>query len=247
MISTPPTPWLDVHEREPRADIVGDTLTCRDIRSVSYTTSEEANYTCHYYDQSYDLRTLTGVWFFENNYAAFQSHIIISFEFTEGTTKTYLTVSAEVRKHSFTDFRVWHVFLKTFPIFYVLAPEEDVVYLRTEVRHTPVHMYRLALDPAARERLLRAIMSDINKSYDHFIPYRVGRSDCITRLMQHFRTANIPIQKHWWDWSPARVLLRSGLIEGTCTSLRDMRTRTLINSKVAGSTQTGEYSTRLRS
>jgi hypothetical protein len=240
--------WLDVHARDPRMSITDDILSAQNIRSVDYVThNEESGYTCTYLDHTYDMRTLAKVWFIENHYAFLQSHIILSFEFTNPAgERTYITVSAEVRKKSLLDFKVWHVFFKTFPVFYILAPESDVVYLRTNIRHTPVNMYELALDPAAQKRLRTEVARAVTAADGTTIPYRVGRSDCVTTLMHSFRAAGIPIKKYFWDTSPTKVLYRSGLIRGAYTSAADVYTKTLINTTVAASTQ-ANYSRTLHS
>ncbi|MFM2414772.1 MAG: hypothetical protein RI911_465, partial [Candidatus Parcubacteria bacterium] len=216
-----------------------DVFTLSNIRNITYRGEEFANYTTEWLQQKYDIRDLQKVWFIENNYASLQSHIMLTFEFSGSR---FLSVSVEVRKENAQDFEVWHVLYKNFYVFYILATEYDIVYLRTNIRKSPTYRYELNLTPDQQKALFKSICSSMQATYDNNLLYKVFRSDCVTTLLKNFLAAGIPVKKHFWDWSPTRVLYRSGLIKGEWKSLDEVYERTLINEKVASSKQNNEYS-----
>lgn len=237
--------WIDIHATQPDAheDVTQKgTYTLSHIRSITYKGEEFANYTTEWQSGTYAKEDLVRVWFIENNYGKAQSHIMITFEFTENR---FLTVSVEVRKENALDFEVWHVLYKTFHVFYILATEYDIVYLRTNIRKSPTYRYELNLSKEHREALFSNICNSIHMTYDNNPIYKVFRTDCVNTLLKNFREVGIPVKKYFWDWSPTRVLYRSGLIKGDWKNLEEVYEKTLINEKALSSRQDNAYSTSL--
>lgn len=237
--------WIDIHQTQPDAVVLPadtNTYTISHIRNITYTGKEFSDYTTEWLHGEYRAKDIVRVWFIENNYAPLQSHIMITFEFTNSR---FLTVSVEVRKESLEDFEVWHVLYKTFHVFYILATEYDIVYLRTNIRKSPIYRYELNLTEAEREALFTNICESIHTTYDNNPIYKVFRTDCVNTLLGNFLRAGITVKKYFWDWSPTRVLYRSGLIKGEWKSLAEVYEKTLINEKALKHAQDNSYSTSL--
>lgn len=237
--------WIDIHATQPDARTNAATpgvFSLSNIRNITYRGEEFANYTTRWLSGDYSAHDIVKVWFIENNYARFQSHIMLTFEFTGNR---FLTVSVEVRKENALDFEIWHVLYKTFHVFYILATEYDIVYLRTNIRKSPTYRYELNLTHDEQVRLFDSICTAIHTTYDNNPIYKVFRTDCVNTLLVNFLSAGIQVKKYFWDWSPTRVLYRSGLIRGEWQSLDEVYTKTCINERVETATQNNEYSTRL--
>lgn len=237
--------WIDIHATQPDAheDIAKKgTYTLSHIRNVTYRGEEFAHYSTEWLGATYAKEDLLRIWFIENNYAKAQSHIMLTFEFVGNR---FLTVSVEVRKENAQDFEVWHVLYKTFYVFYILATEYDIVYLRTNIRKSPTYRYELNLSKEQREALFTNICDSIHTTYDNNPVYKVFRTDCVNTLLKNFLDTGIPVKKYFWDWSPTRVLYRSGLITGDWKSLDEVYEKTLINEKTQDSQQDNGYSMNL--
>lgn len=231
--------WIDIHATQPDAHVHDGMYSLSHIRNITYRGEEFANYTTEWLSGDYSVHDIVKVWFIENNYARFQSHIMLTFEFVGGR---FLTVSVEVRKENARDFEVWHVLYKTFHVFYILATEHDIVYLRTNIRKSPTYRYELNLTKEQREALFINICDSIHATYDNNPIYKVFRTDCVNTLLKNFREVGIPVKKYFWDWSPTRVLYRSGLIKGEWKSLDEVYEKTLITEKTEHLVQNNEYS-----
>ncbi len=238
--------WIDIHATQPdaRSDAARPgVFSLSNIRNITYHGEEFAHYTTEWLQGDYPVEEIVRVWFIENNYARCQSHIMLTFEFTGAR---FLTVSVEVRKENALDFEVWHVLYKTFHVFYILATEHDIVYLRTNIRKSPTYRYELNLTREQQQKLFVSICTAIHTTYDNNPVYKVFRTDCVNTLLANFIEAGIPVQKYFWDWSPTRVLYRSGLIQGGWQSLDEVYEKTLINERVKDSAQDGTFSRTLR-
>lgn len=234
--------WIDIHATQPDATVnLGqpDTFALSHIRNSTYRGDEFANYSIEWISGSYAAQDVVRVWFIENNYGPMQSHIMLTFEFTGDR---FLTVSVEVRKENARDFEIWHVLFKTFHVFYILATEYDIVYLRTHIRKSPTYRYELNLTKEQREKLFSNICKAIHTTYDNNPVYKVFRTDCVNTLLKNFRDVGIPVKKYFWDWSPTRVLYRSGLIKGEWKSLDEVYEKTYINARSEKQEQNNAYS-----
>lgn len=234
--------WIDIHATQSDAVVTSEsprTYAISHIRNVTYKTEEFVDYTTEWLSGSYALDDLEKVWFIENNYALFQSHIMITFQFAGSR---FLTVSAEVRKENAFDFKIWEVLYKSFHIFYITAAEYDIVYLRTNVRKSPTYRYELALTKDEQKRLFTTMCASIHDTYDNNPIYKIFRTDCVNTMLTNFLQANITVKKYFWDWSPTRVLYRSGLIKGEWKSLAEVYEKTLINERAKDLIQDNNYS-----
>ena len=213
------TNWIELHKNLAEIDLRDDSqVLIKNIINASYNPNFEFEYKLESLNKKYNLNDLKTVWFFENNYAPFQSHIMISFEFLGGA---FLTISPEVRKASLEDFEVWHVFTKNFSIFYRFTTEQDAIYLRTNIRKSPVKMFQLNLTEAQTKNLFISICNTANNMFKKDLIYKLFTTDCVNELLKEFRKSNILVKKYFWDWSPTKVLQRSDLIKGQIILLND--------------------------
>jgi hypothetical protein len=245
--------WIKIHQKLPGIKWIDENICeVENIRNCKYdieninTEFEPENIVWE--TERYDLRNLKDVWFIENNYAKMQSHIMLSFEFEDDR---FLTVSAEVRKEGGKDFEVWHVLYKTFNIFYIFSKEEDIVFLRTNIRKSGVYLYELNLNENQIKSLFKEISKKTNKIFEgENVIYKLFKTDCVNTMLTNFTNANIKVKKYFWDYSPTKVLWRSGLIKGEYKNLKNVFEKTFIdpeNEKVKNLKQNESYSKTIRS
>lgn len=205
--------FIDIHKIKPSVIFLeNDIFEVKNIRNIKYTNSEFENYKLEYLNETFDLKNLENVWFFEDNYAAFQSHIMLNFEFKN---KQFLTVSVEVRKQSLKNFKIWQVLTSTQFVFYILGKPEDLICLRTDIRERKRNLYYYKLDLAKKQKegLFISVLNSVKDTEHKNIIYKLFRTDCVNTLLSNFRNANIKVKKYFWDYSPTEVLYRSGLID----------------------------------
>ncbi len=236
--------WIELHKVLPEFDLRDQTgVFIKNVQKAIYNPVYEFEYKLEYLHKKFNLQDIKDVWFFEVNYAPMQSHIMVSFEFLGGK---FLCISPEVRKANQQDFEVWHVLTKKFSIFYRIAVEEDLVYLRTNIRHSPVNMHLLDISDQQKKDLFLSIANRANNMLKEDLIYELFKSDCVNTLLKDFRAANIKVDKKFWDWSATRVLYRSGLIKEKHMSLSEAFKKSLINSKTAYLLPNENYSFKIR-
>ena len=88
--------WIPEQAVLPIAVIEGDSVIVRNVRANNYTT--RTAFTPAYADRTYDLSTLTSVWYvltpFSDRWRA-PAHSFVSFGFSDGR---YLSISVEARR-----------------------------------------------------------------------------------------------------------------------------------------------------
>jgi hypothetical protein len=260
--------WINIHQKLPHIKWVNENeCEIENIRNCIYSRGEsksleqgggeaaalETEFSpskINWQKEKYNLNDLKKVWFIENNYAKMQSHIMLSFEFRENHKSKYITVSAEVRKKGGEDFEIWHVLYKRFNIFYIFSKEEDIVFLRTNIRKSGVYLYELNLNQNEIKNLFKEICKNTNKVFEgENIIYKLFKTDCVNTMLINFTNAGIKVKKYFWDYSPTTVLSRSGLIKGEYKNLKEVFKKTFVNpkdSKIKSLKQDENYSMEIR-
>ena len=201
------------HSKMPRFeyDATGNVIA-HNIRNARYRT--ESDYDISYSNGVFNTSKLVNVWFVIEPYNVGQAHTFLSFEFDDGK---YLSVSAEVRKTREKSFRAWMVSIWNYEIFYILADEQDVLYLRTNIRKDPVMLYRLKLSREARQEVFKSVIKSVNYFYEKPAFYRILSRNCTNIPMSHIRAGN-NLMPHFdlgyiVTSESDRVLYKTGLID----------------------------------
>jgi hypothetical protein len=247
--------WIKIHEKLPSVNWLDENVCeVENVRNLKYKLTDQNSEfepsEILWGSEKYDLRNLKDVWLVENNYAKFQSHIMLSFELIENDKSEFLTVSAEVRKTGGANFEIWYVLY--------FGKEEDLIFLRTNFRKSGVYLYKLNLDKNESVNLFKEISKNTNSiSKGVNVIYKLFKTDCVNTMLLNFTNAGIKVKKYFWDYSPTTVLWRSGLIknevlengENKFKNLKDVFKKTEINienDKIKKLKQSSEFSSEIR-
>jgi hypothetical protein len=150
---------LDV-ARLPSAEIDGDLVTLRNLRSFEYRSATD--YTEHWYDRTVDLRRLDSldliaVYWMGDAIA----HTMLSFGFGGEP----ITISIETRKERGEEYSALAGFFRRYELYYVMGDERDLIALRTTYRAPPedVYLYRVHASP---ENIRRLFLESSPRSID---------------------------------------------------------------------------------
>jgi hypothetical protein len=188
--------WVQFHKELPYGEYQQDgTVVLHNLRSARYRS--ETDYDVSYSDSAIDPKELARVWFVIEPYKPGQAHTFLSFEFSDGR---YVAASVEVRKTSQKSFKAWMVAVRNFEIFYVLADEQDVLYLRTNIRKDPVMLYPLRLSPEEAHCVLTGVIDEMNAFYRKPMFYRIFSRNCTSVPMRNVGKGSSKIPKFDWRY-----------------------------------------------
>jgi len=179
------------------AEIAGDNITLHNIRNCDYRT--ETDFTCSYYDKTFNLSKLTHVDFFLVYWGSPSiAHTMMSFEF-EG--QGIVTFSIETRKEKGENYSTIKGFFRQYEIFYVVADERDVVRLRTNYREAgkgeDVYLYRMTAEPEMVQKVFLSYLRKVNDLKEHAEWYNALTDNCTTSILRHTMPYN---PKARFDW-----------------------------------------------
>lgn len=179
------------------AEIVGDKVTIHNIRNCDYRT--ETDFTCHYYDKTFDLAKLKGVDFFLVYWGSPKiAHTMMSFDF-EG--QGHVCFSIETRKEKGEEYSTVKGFFRQYELFYVVADELDVVRLRTNYREAgkgeDVYLYRLKATPDLARKVFLSYLSKVNRLKERPEWYNALTDNCTTSILRHTMPYNPNARLDW--------------------------------------------------
>lgn len=181
----------------PSAEIVGNQVTIHNIRNCDYRS--ELDYTCHYYDKTFDLSKLSHIDFFLVYWGSPSiAHTIMSFGF-EG--QGYVSFSIETRKEKGEAYSTVKGFFRQYEIFYVVADERDVIRLRTNYREAgkgeDVYLYRLHAPKDLVHKAFLSYLDTINTLKAEPRWYNALTDNCTTSILRHTMPYNPDARFDW--------------------------------------------------
>jgi hypothetical protein len=237
--------WQPDVARLPSAEIDGDFITLRKIRSFDYRSA--ADYTEHWYDRTFDLRRLDAVDLIAVYWAGDAiAHIIVSF----GFAGEHVAISIETRKERGETYSSIAGFFKRYELIYVVGDERDLIRVRTNYRRPEelVYLYRTRARPKSARRLFLEYVERINRLREQPEFYNTLTTNCTTDVWLIVRalSGRFPL-----DW---RVLLSGYFPEylydlgslDTRLPFPELKARSLINDKAYAADQAVDFSRRIR-
>lgn len=182
--------WAPEYERLPKFQWAADndSFKLHDIRSFYFRTTTD--FDVKYHDAEFKLSELKTIDFIsvywpqpcEEEIA----HIMLRFRFNDG--KVFL-ISSETRRTGAGEFGAVNNLYKQSGKIYVVATEDDVLALRTNIREPRerVYIYEMELTREQREQILRNLAERINDLHVNPQFYNTLTGNCLTELLPSLR------------------------------------------------------------
>lgn len=246
--------WHNLFKELPYGTIdPNDNVYIRNIRYARYNPNYEYECNVNYLNKKYNVNDLEKAWLFVNPYGLFQSHIILSLQFSsDNIVRNFLTVSYEIRKSNPMDFQVSSLIFKNFEGHFILAPEEDTVFVRTNVRHnyeeTHMYMFPLNIPKDVLQKIFLEIIAEVNDYHDNAHFYRVYNRSCVTEIFKYFKKYGLVDYKTNFVLSNViKFLYSSKLIDGSSNiSYAQFKKKYYITGKTEGLQPNENFSFELR-
>lgn len=202
--------WDSLHELLPQIIYYthNQELFVKNIRNTKYNPIFEFENKVEYLNKRYNLKDLEKLWLFVNPYGPFQSHVILSFQFgAEKNSASFLTLSYELRKTKSEEFDIKSTLFKMFEGYYLLATEEDVFYVRTNVRKdTNCYLYELNIPKNLLHEILLEYVKKINSYSQSPYRYKILGRNCLTEIFNILKGKKV-LRYNFLDYLSINYLL----------------------------------------
>ncbi len=245
------------------AELDGDLVTIHNYRNCDYRA--EFDYTCRWVDKHVRLSDIRGIDLFIIYWGSdWIAHPIASFQIGD---HDHVAFSIETRKEQDQRYSAIRGFFKNYALIYIVAPEADLVRLRTNLRKgahgqgEDVYLYRTTAGPDWSRLLFLAYIYRINELHAHPGWYNAITSNCTTNIFTEraaadnfVRVPTTPLKKllNKFDW---RILLngkgdkmeyqRGDLVSGGL-GFEDLKRQAYINPVARASQDPEGFSERIR-
>lgn len=170
------------------AQLDGSNVTIENVRNFTWRSLED--FDAHWEQKSYNLDQLQTVdaalsyWGLDKI-----AHVLVSFGFEDGR---HLVFSVEIRKELGEAFSQIGGFFKQFELSLIAATEEDILYLRTNVRDPleDVYLYPLDLEKQTMRSLFLSYVQLGNKLAEEPVWYNTLTANCTTVIYRLVRSFN---------------------------------------------------------
>jgi hypothetical protein len=238
--------WPADVARLPSAEVDGDLLKLRDVRSFEYRSATD--YTPRWYDRTVDLDQLESldliaVYWMGDAIA----HTMLSFGFAG---EEPVTISIETRKEQGEEYSALAGFFRRYELYYVVGDERDLIGLRTTYRVPPedVYLYRVHAPRENIRRLFLEYLAKINRLREQPEFYNTAVTNCTTNIVTHVRAFRGDVPLDWRmllsGYFPELVYARGGLDQ--TLPFEALRRQSLINDRARAADGAPDFSRRIR-
>ena len=210
----------------PYAEFNDNLVAVHNIRNFKY--KEVWDYTPAYYDKTFDINKIKEIDFIVEPFSTLAAHTFVAFGFEDGQ---YVDISVEVRREKNEWFDAVKGLFRQFELTYVIADENDVLKLRTNVRKGDVYLYPIKTTKARMGAMFVDMLKRVNnlKSRPQF--YNTFFSNCTTNIVMHVNhvmPGRIPFSfKFVFPTYSDELALQRGLIDDSGT-IKEVRKRHLV-------------------
>ncbi len=157
----------------------GPTIRISNIRDFSYRSPTDT--IPHYYNADFQLDQLSSVDLVASYWSGDAiAHIFLTFGFQDGR---HIAISIETRRQKRFPYSVIAGFFHHYELFYVVADEQDLIGVRTDVRHEQVYLYRLQLSQQNRDALFLSYVRKIQELSTRPEWYNTFSDNCTTGIL----------------------------------------------------------------
>ena len=174
------------------AEVNGDLATIHNYRDCDYRA--EFDYTCGWSDKTVKLSDIRGIDVFVVYWGSdWIAHPITSFQIGD---HDHVAFSIETRKEQDERYSAVRGFFRSYELIYTVAPESDLVRLRTNIRKgahgqgEDVYIYRTVAGPDWSRLLFRAYLHRLNELHQRAEWYNAISSNCTTNIFSERELAD---------------------------------------------------------
>jgi hypothetical protein len=203
----------------------------------------------HYYDATYDLDSLTDVWFvlttFSKRWRA-PAHTFVSFGFADGR---HVAISVEARREEGESYGILAGLLRSYELTYVIGDERDLIGRRAVVEGDDTYLYPVRAPREGIRALFVQMLERANALQSAPEFYNSLTNNCTSNLVRHVNTiAPGRIPAGWKVLVPGyadEVALRLGLIDAS-GDVEAARRRYQVNQRARWAMRADSFSARIR-
>lgn len=237
--------WTPDVARTPTAEVAGDLVTVRNVRSFRYAS--ETEFEERWEERRYDLSRLRTLDLFLSTWGSPHiAHTILSWGFDDGQQ---LAISIETRKEKGEVYSAVAGFFRRYELVYVAGDERDLVGLRARHRGERVHLYRLRPHRTDLPRaLLEAYLAAMNEVAAHPAWYNALVTNCTTTIRLHVIHAGGRLPLDWrllLNGHLPELLYEGGALEGS-GPFEALTARSRVDGRAAAADGAADFSARLR-
>ncbi len=168
-----------------------NTVDIKNIRNFKYNS--ENDYEPYYYDKKYSLEELESVYYMIEPFSDYNwpAHTMLSFWFSD---KSFLAVSAEIRKEVWESYSPFLGLLNKYEIVYILWDEKDLIKLRANYRKNDVFLYPIKIEKNKIKELFKLVLKRADKLSKDPEFYNTITNTCITSILKH---VNFVMENYW--------------------------------------------------
>jgi len=172
--------WPTIYSVMASSTLEGDSLTVKNVRNFRYD-AEQNVISPNYYDRTYNLNDLTKVWYLYEPFG-YAAHSFLSFEFKDNI---FLTISIEAKTNKKQNYSAYAGVLRTYPLMYVVADENDAVLMRANIRKNQVILYPTTVTNEEGRKLLLEIFREVNALNTSPKWYNTFNANCTSLIATH--------------------------------------------------------------
>jgi hypothetical protein len=236
--------WQRDVARVATAEVQGSRVLLKNVRNFAYRT--RTDYDERWEEREYDLSAIDGLdLFFIYWGAPLIAHTIVSWSFADGR---HLAISVETRKRKGQEYSALRAFFRQYELIYVVADEEDVIKLRTNVRGEQVYLYRLRTRPAAARALLVDYLGAVNAIARKPLWYNALLANCTSVIRERVIHAGGKVPFSWRLFANAYLpefLYRRGELD-TALPFEELKARSHVNARALAVRPGEDFCVRVR-
>lgn len=238
--------WPADVARLPAAEIDGNLVTLRNVRSFDYRTAED--YTPRWHDRTVDLAELDSLDLIAVHWMGDDiAHTMVSFGFGDADP---VVISIETRKEVGEVYSTLAGFFRRYELYYVVGDERDLVGLRTTYREPTedVYLFRVDIPRENIRRLFEAYLAAINRLNEAPEFYNTATTNCTTNIVTLVRTYNPGLPLSWkmlLSGHFAELIYDYGAMDQTLP-FAELRARSLINERAQAADGADDFSRQIR-
>lgn len=234
--------WNLAQAKLPFAEVVesssGEAVEIKNIRAFRYGPVSPDH--SPHYDDAYELAKLKRVWFGVDRFTTVEplAHTFLSFEFEPGSHKTnFLAFSVETRREkNEKTYSPIRGFFNNYEIIYVIADEQDVLSVRSDVRENVVQLYPVRATKDQAIAMLKDMLERTNGIHKSPEFYNTMTNNCTNNIVYHTnKVLDEPISAYQrgvvWPGYSDWLAYQLGIID-TDLPLNEARERFRIDQRV---------------